>query len=77
MVPVRVSDPGPPLQELPRVEVSAEDDVGNGQEGNGKVKEQVENSGPLRGPAVQSGDPGFLGLDAGGTEGTRAGRGRR
>ena len=32
---------------------------------------------PLRRPAVQPGDPRFPGLDAGGTESTRAGRGRR
>jgi len=53
VVPVSDSDPGPPLQGVPRVEAAAEDPVGRGVQGDREVEESVESPGPPRRWEVQ------------------------
>jgi len=55
---------------------TAEDNVGNGKEGNDQAEEPMKNPGPPRRPTLQPGDPRFPGLDTGGTESAKAGRRR-
>jgi len=46
VVPVPDADPGSPVQRMPRVEATAENSVGGGEEGDREVEGPVECAGP-------------------------------
>jgi len=59
MVLIPDTDPGPPLQGVPKVEAAAEDPVGGGEEGDGEVEGLVESTEPPGGWEVQLGGTGL------------------
>jgi len=67
----------PPLQGVPGMEDATEDSVGGGAEGDQKVEEPVDGSGPVGPWEMWAGGTGLSLLNGRGKAGAASGRGRR